>query len=86
MKTLCKAQPAQCGLFHGTMTRMNAPRLQFTSIRTRIEGDKPLIGLKHTAKAAGGLPVSTAWVEMPPEDVHRLIKSLQDALAELDKA
>lgn len=60
-----------------------APRLQFTSIRTRVEGGKPLIGLKHTAKTASGLPVSTSWVEMPPEDVKRLIKSLQDTLAEL---
>lgn len=61
------------------------PRLQFTSVRTRIVDGKPLIGLKHTAKASAGLPVSTAWVEMPPEDVERLIKTLQDTLAELAK-
>ncbi len=61
------------------------PRLQFTSVRTRIVDGKPFIGLKHTAKAAAGLPVSTTWVEMPPEDVERLIKTLQDTLAELTK-
>lgn len=60
-----------------------APSLQFTSVRIRVEGGQPLVGLKHTAKTASGLPVSTAWVEMPPEDVRRLIKSLQDTLAEL---
>lgn len=62
-----------------------APRLQFSSIRTRIEDGKPLIGLKHTAKTSSGLPVSTAWIEMPPEDVRRLIKSLQDALDDLSE-
>lgn len=62
-----------------------APRLQFTSIRTRAEDGKPLIGLKHTAKTSSGLPVSTAWIEMPPEDLERLIKSLQEALDKLDK-
>ena len=62
-----------------------APRLQFTSIRTRVEDGKPLIGLKHTAKTSSELPVSTAWIEAPPEDVRRLIKSLQDALDALDK-
>lgn len=59
------------------------PRLQFTSVRTRIVDGKPLIGLKHTAKAAAGFPVSTSWIEMPPEDIERLIKTLQDTLAEL---
>jgi hypothetical protein len=37
------------------------PRLQFSSVRTRIVDGKPLIGIKHTAKAAAGLgllPVS----------------------------
>lgn len=62
-----------------------APRLQFTSIRTRAEDGKPLIGLKHTAKTSSGLPVSTAWIEMPPEDVKRLIKDLQDTLTELEQ-
>ena len=62
-----------------------APRLQFTSIRTRIEDGKPLIGLKHTAKTSSDLPVSTTWIEMPPEDLRRLIKSLQDALDDLSE-
>lgn len=44
-----------------------------------------LIGIKHAAKAAAGLPVSTAWIEMPPEDVEQLIKTLQETLAELGK-
>lgn len=62
-----------------------APILKFTSIRTRIVGGKTLIGLKHTAKTSTGLPVTTTWVEMPPEDVERLIKTLQDTLAELGR-
>lgn len=44
-----------------------------------------MIGLKHTAKTSSGLPVSTAWIEMPPEDVKRLIKDLQDTLTELEQ-
>ena len=62
-----------------------APILQFTSVRTRIVGGKTLIGLKHTAKTSAGLPVTTTWVEMPPEDVERLIKTLQETLAELGR-
>lgn len=65
------------------MSAPNPPRIQFTSIRTRTEDGSHLIGLKHTAKTSSGLPVSTAWIEMPPEDVKRLIKSLQDTLTEL---
>lgn len=60
-----------------------APRLQFTSVRTRIVDGKAVVGLKHTAKTSSGLPVSTSWIEMPPEDVARLIKTLQETLAEL---
>ena len=59
-------------------------RLKFTSVRTRLVDGKPMIGLKHTATAAGGLPVSTTWVEMPPEDVESLIKTLREALADLE--
>ena len=71
---------------HSTITSMTpVPLLQFTSVRTRIVDGKPLIGLKHTAKASAGLPVSTSWIEMPPEDVVRLIKTLQETLAELGK-
>lgn len=62
-----------------------APLLQFTSVRTRSVGGKTLIGLKHTAKTSAGLPVTTTWVEMPPEDVERLIKALQDTLADLGR-
>lgn len=63
-----------------------APILQFTSVRTRVVGGKTLVGLKHTAKTSAGLPVTTTWVEMPPEDVERLIKTLQGTLDELRQA
>ena len=62
-----------------------APLLQFTSVRTRVELGKTLIGIKHTAKTSAGLPVTTTWVEMPPEDVGQLIKILQDTLTELGR-
>ena len=62
-----------------------APRLQSTSIRTRVVNGKPLIGVKHTAKTSSVLPVSTVWIDMSPEDVEGLIKSLQEALDELGK-
>lgn len=61
------------------------PLLQFTSVRTSVVGGKTLIGLKHTAKTSAGLPVTTTWVDMPPEDVERLIKTLKDTLAELGR-
>ncbi|MBK0115645.1 MULTISPECIES: hypothetical protein [unclassified Delftia] len=61
------------------------PLLQFTSVRTSVVGGKTLIGIKHTAKTSAGLPVTTTWVDMPPEDVERLIKTLQDTLAELGR-
>ncbi|MDR3018643.1 hypothetical protein [Delftia acidovorans] len=61
------------------------PLLQFTTVRTSVVGGKTLIGLKHTAKTSAGLPVTTTWVDMPPEDVERLIKTLQDTLAELGR-
>lgn len=67
------------------MSGPTPPRLQFTSIRTRTEDGAPLIGLKHTAKTSSGLPVSTAWIEMPPEDVKRLITSLQETLEGLGR-
>jgi len=44
-----------------------------------------MIGVKHTAKTSSGLPVSTAWIDMPAEEVEGLIKSLQQALDELGK-
>lgn len=58
-------------------------RLQYTSIRTRIVDGKPTIGLKHTAKGEDGAQIKYDWIEMPPEDVERLIKTLQEALEEL---
>lgn len=60
-----------------------ALRHQYTDVRARLVDGKPLIGLRHRAKAAGDMPVTTAWVEMAPEDVVRLIKTLQETLAEL---
>lgn len=60
-----------------------APLLQFTDVRTRVFNGKTLIGIKHTAKTTSGLDIATTWVDMPPEEVQRLIKTLQDALAEL---
>lgn len=63
----------------------SALTLQFTSVRTRVVDGKTLIGLKHTAKDADGARVSTDWVEMPPEDVQRLVKTLQGALAEVGR-
>jgi len=62
-----------------------APRLQYTDVRTRLVDGKPLIGLRHRAKAAGDMPISTVWVEMPPEDVVGLIKTLQATLDELSR-
>ncbi len=62
-----------------------APRLQSTSIRTRVVSGQPMIGVKHTAKTSSGLPVSTAWIDMSSEDVEGLVKSLQGALDELGK-
>ncbi|MBS7777665.1 hypothetical protein [Acidovorax sp. CCYZU-2555] len=61
----------------------SALAFQFTSVRTRVVYGKTLVGLKHTAKDAEDARVSTDWIEMPPEDVERLVKTLQDALAEL---
>lgn len=71
---------------YGTMLTMTTLLLQYTSIRTSLVGGKPFIGLKHTAKGAADLPVSTVWIDMPPDDVRRLIKSLQETLAELDQS
>lgn len=59
--------------------------LQFTSVRTRVVDGKTFIGLKHTAKDSEGARVSTDWIEMPPEDVERLVKTLQDVLTELGR-
>lgn len=61
-----------------------APRLQYTTVRTRLADGKLLIGLRHTAKAADGAQIKHDWVEMPPETVRGLIKTLQETLAELE--
>lgn len=61
----------------------SALTLQFTSVRTRVVDGETLIGLKHTANDAEGARVSIDWVEMPPEDAERLVKMLQETLAEL---
>lgn len=61
----------------------SAPTLKFTSVRTRVVGGKMLIGLKHTAKDSDGAHVSTDWIEMPPEDAERTVRTLQDTLAQL---
>lgn len=60
-------------------------RLQYVTIRTRVVEGKPLIGLKHTAKGEDGSQIKHDWIEMPPEDVRRLITTLQQTLDELDK-
>lgn len=78
------ARPYQA--FMPTCGHDTRPLLQLTSVRTRLVDDKSLIGLKHMAKAIGGLPVSSTWVEMPPDDVGRLINMLQETLAKLDRA
>lgn len=64
---------------HIAMT--SALTLQFT----RVVGGKTLVGLKHTAKNSEGARASADWIEMPPKDVERLIKTLQESLAELSK-
>jgi hypothetical protein len=56
------------------------PRLQFTSVRTRVVDGQVLVGLKHTAKDASGERVVLPWIEMPPEDARALVRTLQDVL------
>lgn len=58
-------------------------RLQYVTIRTRVVDGKPLIGLKHTDEGEDGSQIKHDWIEMPPEDVRRLVATLQEALAEL---
>lgn len=67
----------------GAAMTTTPPRLQYTSIRTRVVDGKPLIGLKHTAKGADGAQIKYERIEMPPEDVRGLIKTLQEVLDEL---
>lgn len=56
------------------------PRLQYTSVRTRVVNGPLLIGLKHTIKDPLGDQHEMPWLEMPPDEVARLIKTLQQAL------
>lgn len=60
-----------------------SPKLLYTDVRTRLVNGRPLIGVRHTARAAADLPVTTPWVEMTPEDAARLVTTLQATLAEL---
>jgi CYTH domain-containing protein len=62
------------------------PRLQFTSVRTRVVDGQVLVGLKHTAKDASDERVVLPWIEMPVEDAQALMKTLQDVLGEQAKA
>lgn len=57
-----------------------SPRLQYTSVRTRVVDGQVVIGLKHTGKDGEGAQVKLPWNEMPPEDLARLIKTLQQVL------
>lgn len=63
----------------------SALALQFTSVRTRVVDGKTPIGLKLTAKASESARVSNDWVEMPPEEAERLVKTLQDTLSQLGR-
>lgn len=56
------------------------PRLQYTSVRTRVVDGQVLIAMKHTGKDEAGAQVKLPWIEMPPEDLARLIKTLQQVL------
>ncbi len=56
-------------------------RLQYTSVRTRVVDGQVLIALKHTGKDEAGVKVKLPWIEMPPGDLERLVKTLQDVLA-----
>lgn len=55
-------------------------RLRFTNVRTRAVEGQLLIGLQHSAKDASGERVRLPWIEMPPEDLERLIRTLQQVL------
>ena len=56
------------------------PRLQHTSVRTRVVDGQLLIGLMHTGTDESGASVRFPWIEMPPEDLARLINTLQQTL------
>lgn len=56
------------------------PRLRYTSVRTRVVDGQVVIGLKHTGKDGEGAQVKLPWIEMPPEDLARLIVTLRQVL------
>lgn len=58
-------------------------RLQYTSVRTHALDGQVLIGLKHTARDAAGVPTKTPWIEMTQDDAASLVKILQETLAQL---
>lgn len=61
-----------------------APLLQYTTVRGIIKADgQQLIGIKHTAKGADGAEVKHDWIDMPPDTVRGLIKTLQETLDDL---
>ncbi|WP_082524733.1 hypothetical protein [Pseudorhodoferax sp. Leaf274] len=62
------------------------PRLQYTNVRTRLVNGKVVIGLQHTIKDPLGDQHELPWIEMPPEDLVRLIKTLQQVLDGLSGA
>lgn len=47
---------------------------------TRVVDGQVVIALKHTGKDQAGATVKLPWIEMPPEDLARLIKTLQQVL------
>jgi hypothetical protein len=60
------------------------PRLQYTSVRTRVVDGQVRIGVKHTAKDAQGERVKLPWVEMTPEVAADLAAAIQHALIGLE--
>ena len=59
---------------------IHPPRLQYTSVRTRVVDGIVMIGLKHTARDEAGQTVKSSWIEMPPEDLERLVLTLLQTL------
>ena len=60
------------------------PRLQYTSVRTRVVDGQVVIALKHTGKDEAGAQVKLPWVEMTPEDAADLAAAIQHALIGLE--
>lgn len=77
----CLQQGGAAGVFERLI--MTILKLQFSSVRTREVGGKVLIGLRHTARGAADMPITTPWVEMTPEDAAKLVGTIQQVLDEL---